>query len=180
MEPPSPSNSQTATAVSSPTRTLCSHCATDHELLRRPDVNKDLSRPLHGWPHLAKLISDYPDFEAFPSYRDLNIKSLLYYQAELDQLRAKLHDQEWTDHQSGLFDGHEDLGENFETLLLSGRMKNNPRAQKQWGLIKEIRLVLKDYSTSCSSSSTDLVSALTTFFKKRRRIAPILPNHGAS
>jgi len=52
--------------------------------------------PAPGWPHLAQLMAEIPEFAAFPRFKDLNTKNLLYYQAELKNLREQLHDQEHT------------------------------------------------------------------------------------
>jgi hypothetical protein len=35
------------------------------------------------------------DLQAFPAFTDLKIKSLLYYQAQLADSRARLHQLEW-------------------------------------------------------------------------------------
>jgi hypothetical protein len=109
----------------------------------------DLSKPHPGWPQLAKLISETPDFEAFPAFTDLNVKSLLYYQAELTMLRKKLHAAEYADAQQTL--DHDDLepsayAKRLDALFLS-RSANNPKWQKQWKLIRQIRELLKEYST---------------------------------
>src|SRR6266496_2111991 len=92
--PSTPTSLSGTTDVSeSPKSSGCPHCI-DFDT----DPKDDLSRPLHGWPELAKTIEKYPDFEAFPTFRDLNIKSLLYYQCQLSQLREELHEIEWMDH----------------------------------------------------------------------------------
>jgi hypothetical protein len=113
----------------------------------KKDPKYDLSTPLPGWPQLAKLISDKPDFEAFPAFTDLNLKSLLYYQAELSMLRQKLHAAEYADAQTLDHDNLEpsSYGKSLDTLFRS-RLAKNPKWQKQWTLIKQIRELLKDYS----------------------------------
>lgn len=47
--------------------------------------------PIQGLPQLALLMARNHEFAAFSRFRDLNIKSLLYYQAELEILGKKLH-----------------------------------------------------------------------------------------
>ncbi|KAH8598741.1 hypothetical protein B0O99DRAFT_566099 [Bisporella sp. PMI_857] len=130
-----------------PTRRQCPHCTPSGERL---PPEEDLNQPLPGWPNLARIITDNPGLEAFQSFRDLNIKSLLYYQAELHQLRAKLHNQEWTD-----LEGHrkftdceeEFLNESVEHLLES-KYKQDRLARKQFDLITEIREVLEKYNAA--------------------------------
>ena len=62
-----------------------------------------LEQPLHGWPELAQLMAQNADLQAFPAFTDLNVKILLYYQAELTDLREELHKLEWRDHLDGCF-----------------------------------------------------------------------------
>jgi hypothetical protein len=72
-----------------------------------------------------------PDFTALPRFRDLNVKSLLYYQVELTKLRKRLHRQEYRDANK--------YAERADFLITD---KNS----KQYKLIKKIRKVLKEYS----------------------------------
>jgi len=91
--------------------------------------------PIQGWPRLALLMAKNPDLAAFSRFRDLNVKSLLYYQAQLTLLRKKLHDLEYED---------------------SPRNSESPWAERADGLVesdsiqfrtvKEMRSVLKEYS----------------------------------
>ena len=39
-------------------------------------------------------MADIPAFAAFPRYRDLNIRNLLYYKAQIDSLKMKILKQE--------------------------------------------------------------------------------------
>lgn len=39
-------------------------------------------------------MSQVPEFAAFPRFRELNIKNLLYYQAEIELLRQKIEKEE--------------------------------------------------------------------------------------
>lgn len=119
----------------------------DDELAPR----NNLEKPLPGWPELAKVISTTPDFEAFPAFTDLNLKSLLYYQAELTLLRRKLHEAEYDDSRTLAHDGLEPgaYGKRLDKMFLSrnDKFKDKPKWQKQWTLIKQIRELLKEYST---------------------------------
>jgi hypothetical protein len=105
------------------------------------DVADDLNTPIPGWPRVAKLMAETPDFAAFSRFQDLNIKSLLYYQAELTLLRKKLHVEEWNDFR----DGDEENAKKFfkrADRLVSSKTPNN----KQWNLVLDMRRLLKEYS----------------------------------
>ncbi|RDW74191.1 hypothetical protein BP5796_07633 [Coleophoma crateriformis] len=99
-----------------------------------------------GWPQVAEYISEEPCFEAFEAFKDLHIKSLLYYQAELWVLRDNLHELEWDDHDKN--DGGDDA--TAQSLDIFFRPSNSPdqdedTAKRQINLMREIRKVLKDY-----------------------------------
>jgi hypothetical protein len=97
---------------------------------------------LPGWPQLAEVMAKTPDFAALPRFRDLNIKSLLYYQVELTKLRNKLRVQEYVD--SG------DIGRFAERADYLVDNQESP----QFTIIKDIRRVLKEYSECSSFFST--------------------------
>lgn len=138
----------TATAVASPSYTQTSY---DNE----SDPAYNLEKPLHGWPKVAQVLAKTPDFQAFPAFTDLNIKSLLYYQVELTQLREKLHEKEYEDYREGENRGIKSasrFARSAHKLIASGETK-------QWALVKQIRDVLKEYSMfslPCDCGSTDL------------------------
>ena len=79
--------------------------------ISQPPSSAENSCPLHdvrqkryapkdrrGWPSLAHVMSGVPEYAAFSRFTELNIKNLLYYQAELDILRQEiaLHEEETT------------------------------------------------------------------------------------
>jgi len=106
-------------------------------------------RPVHGWPALAQLMANTPDFATFARFRDLNVKSLLYYQAELTSLRAQLHHTEWKDHLFGNFPHHDELTANVEFLVNTDSLfMSSKRPGRQIRLVRRIRGVLKEYSKS--------------------------------
>ncbi|TGO44444.1 hypothetical protein BCON_0517g00020 [Botryotinia convoluta] len=113
------------------------------------DPSKDLNKPLPGWPLVSKLIAQYPDLEAFKAFRDLNIKSLLYYQAELENLRKKLHQAEYNEHRQGEQEGITKasmMAMNLDYYLLHARMDDSKCKSKQVKIMKQIRVVLKEYN----------------------------------
>jgi hypothetical protein len=111
------------------------------------DLAEDLTRPLHGWPQVAKLVSEVPQFEAYQTFRDLHVKSLLYYQAELVSLRKELHAVEYEDARSS----RSEFAENLDFLFASGS-NEDPNLRRQWTLITKIRKVLKEYGMLDSAS----------------------------
>ncbi|PQE18164.1 hypothetical protein CJF30_00009314 [Rutstroemia sp. NJR-2017a BBW] len=96
--------------------------------------------PLPGWPMVTKLITDVPDFEAFPSFRALNIKSLLYYQAELDDIQRRLHKLEYEDNILGERLGLEDAREwgKRADYIMACEYEDQAH-RKQWELIQRMR-----------------------------------------
>ncbi|KUJ08852.1 uncharacterized protein LY89DRAFT_741686 [Mollisia scopiformis] len=89
--------SPTTTAFSSPSPSPAERWNHPNKNSSEDDVNK----PVPGWPSLAKTVADTRGFAAFPSFTDLNVKSLLYYQAQLIRLRKELHKTEFEDYFHG-------------------------------------------------------------------------------
>lgn len=140
--PLSPSSVSGTTQVStSPTTSDCLRCKSLDS-----DPKKDFNRPLHGWPELAKTIKQYPDFESFPTFRDLNIKSLLYYQCQLSKMRAELHELEWDDHRDSQCSEVRDFNSRADFLITSATYPEEDVAREQIDLIERIRVVLEKYS----------------------------------
>jgi hypothetical protein len=115
-----------------------------------PGDERDISHPLHGWPELARLMAVNIDLQAFPAFTDLNIKSLLYYQAELTMLKDKLQQTEWEDHISEDFDHAQRFARRVDYLLFSrddrhSSQSRQSRQSRQWDLITQIRNVLNNY-----------------------------------
>ncbi|KAF2627732.1 hypothetical protein BU25DRAFT_410864 [Macroventuria anomochaeta] len=62
-----------------------------------PGPLAEQTQPAHdrpGWPRLAEVMSQVPEFAAFPRFRELNVKNLLYYQVELELLRQQIEREE--------------------------------------------------------------------------------------
>lgn len=101
----------------------------------------------HGWPLLAEVMSDVPEYAAFRRFRDLNAKNLLYYQAQLSSLR-------------------EDISREEEQVALENDLKQYDVLTKKTNgnyhkLMMDLRQLLREYSTSfcifwCSSSPLTL------------------------
>jgi hypothetical protein len=153
--PPSPgsdSSEKTAVEPLSPKSSFpkCDACrlreAESHQSAseKRLDPAKDLTQVLHGWPELANLMANHPEFVSFPAFRRLSIKSLLYYQCQISKLEKDLHKLEWQDHRGAGFASK--YCENIDTLLLH-KGDDDKAAHQQIDKIEEIRKVLEKYRT---------------------------------
>ncbi|KAJ4360925.1 uncharacterized protein N0V89_001494 [Didymosphaeria variabile] len=148
--------SATATAVNSPDKpqfpqnaaepdadSLCSSLDTissdsDEDEDEIPSAEGKLPEDaVQGWPQLAQLMADTPDFAAFPRFRDLNVKSLLYYQVELSSLRKKLQKLEHADKAHS---------ERKKYALYADTLVNEANASEQLETVRMIRTVLKEYN----------------------------------
>ncbi|PVH69929.1 hypothetical protein DL98DRAFT_369384, partial [Cadophora sp. DSE1049] len=115
----------------------------------------DVNRPVPGWPTLARVMAETPDFEAFASFKDLGVKSLLLYQAELIFLRKALHKQEWQDQRQSGLKINSAFANNLQKLI-EARDKSIAEAKpgqpeelpKQWVLIEKIRSTLDKYNSA--------------------------------
>lgn len=133
--------SMTSTEASSPPRSPQTENPPSTPFVITPDVETATS----GWPALARTIADNAALEAFPSFADLHVKSLLYYQAELVLLRKKLHFAEFNDHRNGDASQKKFAGD-LQGLINNVRDKPKDKQPNQWQLIEEIRFVLDKYS----------------------------------
>jgi hypothetical protein len=125
-----------------------------------------LDNPVQGWPRLALYMSKNPHTAAFSQFADLNVKNLLYYQAELTRLRLDLNEMEHEDFYAGgkkgkdneharhfAHHGGDETDETAEDNVLAPHfarradylMKLSPNSN-QFKLVMEIRGVLKEYS----------------------------------
>jgi hypothetical protein len=101
-----------------------------------PELEEDLSRPVAGYPSIARKMGEFPDLATFRRFRALNAKNLLYYQAELVVLELKLHKQEI---EGNRLDPDKAYGlTDWRFLKLAN--------EHQWETVKEIRTLLKQYS----------------------------------
>lgn len=126
------------------------------------NFSDDVNRPVPGWPSLARVIADHPEFEAFPSFSDLAIKSLLYYHVELISLRKDLHKAEWADYRDLEGGDLTRYAENL-SLLIAAREKaiqDNTQLPQQWILMQKIRTTLDQYSQSSQTSSGNITNPM--------------------
>ena len=114
------------------------------------NVEENPDEPVEGWPRVALLMAKTPDFAAFSRFRDLNIKSLLYYQAQLTRLRLKLHKEEYKD-----LRGKKNNYARRADFLMSDE------GSEQFKLITEIRKLLREYSELATLYSLLITNNLT-------------------
>lgn len=102
MDQSEPSTSNSGSERMSPTTTVFSSQPSTPGITINHTIGDlsedDVTKPVPGWPKLARTVADEPAFVAFPSFTDLNVKSLLYYQAQLIRLRKDLHKFEFQDY----------------------------------------------------------------------------------
>jgi hypothetical protein len=154
--PPGDNWSTTAIAPDAPDapkfRPECTFCLDMQEALSGVEEwppKRNLDIPCHGWPQLASFMVKNPSLESFQSFRDLHIKSLLYYQAELVKIREDLHKLEWEDHSDGTLKYSEMMSRRVDFLFRSEKeFAPGEEGGKQMLKIREMRKMLKEYSKS--------------------------------
>jgi hypothetical protein len=99
-----------------------------------------------GWPRLAQELAQTPCCEAFPRFRELNVKNLLYYQVEIAKLETELNKIELEDYsqRSAQRDEH---AKSAEQMLFPAE---DLKAKEQRRVVYEIRRLLKEYSKPAS------------------------------
>jgi hypothetical protein len=94
-----------------------------------------------GYPKLAARMEIQPELSIFRSFGALNSQNLLYYQAELEDLEAKLRAQQ-------VFDDTSMVGKKSLYAKSWFRLENstNDGDTRQLDLVQRIRMVLREYS----------------------------------
>jgi hypothetical protein len=100
-------------------------------------------RPVLGYPALAAYMGATPETAIFRRFADLNVQSLLYYQAELICLEARLRKLEVANSNRDGSDSNSRYSRDWEWLSHQG---SNGLFNDQLKLVLRIRTVLKDYS----------------------------------
>lgn len=107
-----------------------------------PPAEDDISRPVRGYPSVARVMGEYPELTIFRRFRELNAKNLLYLQAELVQLELRLHQVEIRDSRDP------DLtkaGAARDWFWLSNAEPSGDN-RMQWQMALKMRELLKQYS----------------------------------
>ena len=121
-----------------------------------------------GWPLLAQAMADVPALESFSRFRELNIRSLLYYHVQLHHLQDELRtmEQRALHKQDPATNWAEDLVKCDDPMPVlesptsaTGRKKvsigslnvgndcKDSELYRHWQLIVKIRDILEKYST---------------------------------
>jgi len=112
------------------------------DLPRRLDPWKDL---VPGYPRLAGQMGRLPQLGVFRRFGALNMRNLLYYQAELAQIEQDLIQTELEDARNTQ-DLQGDYCGNWADLSGSTTDHNQEFSGEQWELVLKMRKLLKEYS----------------------------------
>jgi hypothetical protein len=111
-----------------------------------------------SYDSLSQVMADHNDLLILRSFSSLNIKNLLYYQAELAHLECELREIESEDQTSDEFPRRDyasswkvlSAGPEAYSLAVKVSSPRSPREELQWQLFSRIRAVLRDYSKTSS------------------------------
>ncbi|PVH73066.1 hypothetical protein DL98DRAFT_501515 [Cadophora sp. DSE1049] len=157
MDQSEPSTSNSGSETMSPTATVFSSPPSTPVLRINHTIGDlsedDVDKPVPGWPKLARTVADQPAFAAFPSFTDLNVKSLLYYQAQLIRLRKELHKMEFQDYLFGDNSEPKDPGktgsgqEDVEHAESEQKVPEE-KGREQLIILEKIRTILDKYNNA--------------------------------
>ena len=109
---------------------------------------RDEYRERTGWPRLAEIMADVPEFAAFPRYRDLNLRNLLFYKAQIDNLKLKIIRQE----------EEQTLNlERFDIIANENNPKEHISVKAYRRMLTDLRVLLSGYSKSTVKTGTLLI-----------------------
>ncbi|MCJ1462994.1 hypothetical protein MMC07_001598 [Pseudocyphellaria aurata] len=94
-----------------------------------------------NYSRLANLIASHPEMALFRQFASLNVKNILYMQAELVHLEAELENIEREDK-------HSKNGDKFEVSLFDLKASSCTENDIQWRKVLEIRSKLQQYSAA--------------------------------
>jgi hypothetical protein len=121
-----------------------------------------------GYDELSRLMSDHPELLILRTYSNLNIKNLLYYEAELANLEVELQEVESANRATGS-SSRRDFATSWRRLSTSPdcvslmTADSHPREGSeslQWQIVCRIRDVLRDYSMTRTRDALAAVADL--------------------
>ena len=118
---------------------------------------RDEYRERYGWPRLAEIMADIPEFAAFPRYRDLNLINLLYYKAQIDNLKMKLLRQE-EEQKLNL--------ERFDHIANENNPTEHISVKTYRQMLTDLRVLLSGYSKSTLETSALLIHSQKSQMKR--------------
>jgi hypothetical protein len=125
---------------------------------RLVDVEIAKFKSPRGYPMIADFMSEYPEVAMVRRFRALNARHLLYLQAELAQIEKKLLEQEQIDAKEKDHPDKLNYAIDYFWLMDSAKEKDNV----QWGLIKEMKEKLKEYSKYYTTRRDDISNMTNT------------------
>lgn len=128
---------------------------------------------MSGWPLLARFMADHPIIEAFPRFREANIKNLLYYQVQISKLEKALKNEEHND-----WERTKNLAKRQQLACFPNKMIDS--GSEQWELVLGLRKCLHQYSEINSSPYLLMLLHFLTPPGNRQGPARISPGLGAS
>ena len=107
-----------------------------------------------GYTGLSSLMSKHPELFILRSFRDLNVKNILYYEAELAHLECELREVEEEDEAEKTLPRKEyavnwkrmSMTKDTHLLPLENPTSHSSRDELQWRIFSRIRLLLEKYS----------------------------------
>ena len=107
-----------------------------------------------SYDSLSHVMSEHPELLVLRTFSALNIKTLLYYEAELAQLEVELQEIESEDQACGI-SPRQQYGADWKSLSASpdahmvsstNLLTQHPRDALQWQVFSRVRIVLREYS----------------------------------
>ncbi|KAI0410202.1 hypothetical protein F5X98DRAFT_387608 [Xylaria grammica] len=147
QSPHSPSTSQRATETSVSASTLIPSIAARSPAWtpgQLEQIGNDPPRK-EGWPRLAQMLAESPKFESFRRFRELNVKTLLYYQAEIAELEKDLMEAENNDTRNKSSKKWEGSYAEYAHRMIQSQ--DDPNAdKKQCDIVLKIRERVREYN----------------------------------
>ncbi|KAK0750816.1 hypothetical protein B0T18DRAFT_57313 [Schizothecium vesticola] len=111
----------------------------------------------HGWPKLAKVMTERPTLQSFPRFHEANIKNLLYYQVQIDKLQEDLKEQEREDYNKTARMDPLDQRACFADIMVQ-----DP-SSPQWRIVLELHRALIELSQVSALPEPSTVNVQTLF-----------------
>lgn len=107
---------------------------------------EEMHSPPKGYPQVATFMANNPEMMVVRRFGGLNVRNLLYLQAELIRIEKELLECEIRDAESKVGEEH-DRRRYPRDYLAVFNSRNEVGRNNQWLLIHEMRAKLKEYST---------------------------------
>jgi hypothetical protein len=110
-----------------------------------------------GYPRLAEYLGEHPNFALFRRFGALSSRNLLYYQAELLELKEELEDLERRDNDLAKSDPDNEGDRASTWYWLGGKGCDDHSNKDQLNLVLKLRRLLQEYSTFIASKFSSCV-----------------------